>query len=43
MSASIALQKDVMVAYLGPVGSFSHDVKKALKSKRLLQLIISMD
>lgn len=25
MSASIALQKDVMVAYLGPVGSFSHD------------------
>jgi chorismate mutase/prephenate dehydratase len=26
MSASIALQKDVMVAYLGPVGSFSHDV-----------------
>ncbi|KAF8925939.1 hypothetical protein BGZ58_000337 [Dissophora ornata] len=25
MSASIALQKDVMVAYLGPIGSFSHD------------------
>ncbi|KAG0225982.1 hypothetical protein BGW42_003970 [Actinomortierella wolfii] len=25
MSASIALQKDVMVAYLGPVGSFTHD------------------
>ncbi|KAF9284316.1 hypothetical protein BGZ68_004781 [Mortierella alpina] len=25
MSASIALQKDVMVAYLGPVGSFSHE------------------
>ncbi|KAF9391513.1 hypothetical protein CPC16_004214 [Podila verticillata] len=25
MSASIALQKNVMVAYLGPIGSFSHD------------------
>ncbi|KAG0293859.1 hypothetical protein BGZ98_002014 [Dissophora globulifera] len=25
MSASIALQKDVLVAYLGPIGSYSHD------------------
>ncbi|KAG9063866.1 hypothetical protein KI688_003980 [Linnemannia hyalina] len=42
MSASIALQKDVMVAYLGPVGSFSHDLNTHYAITRQYVLQASM-